>query len=118
MQTMQMSTLKNLMNLRNSISVLIHDKPNKVWCYYIIRHVTEKRRHLLEYVRFPCYELAYRNGDEKRGGGVGIYIRDTIEFKVRSDILKLNDSIEHLRVEIQGRKKTFLVLWACLTNKF
>ena len=50
-------------------------------------------------------DLAYRDRDEKRGGGVGVYIRDTIEFEVCSDILKLDDSIEHLWVEIQGRKK-------------
>ena len=43
-------------------------------------------KHLLEYVRLPGYEFAYRNQDEKRGGDVGIYIRDTIEFKVRCDM--------------------------------
>ena len=46
------------------------------------------------------YEFVYRNRDEKRGGGVGIYTRDMIEFKVNSDISKLDDSIEHLWVEI------------------
>ena len=30
-------------------------------------------KHLLEYVRLPDYEFAYRNRDEKRGGGVEIY---------------------------------------------
>ena len=62
-------------------------------------------KHLLGYARLPGYEFAYRNRDEKRGAGVEIYIRDTIEFKVRSDISKLDDSIEHLWVEIQGKKK-------------
>ena len=71
-------------------------------------------KHLLEYDRLPGYEFAYRNRDEKRGGGVGIYIRDTIEFKVRNGISKLDESIEHLWVEIQGRKKSS----ACLTGVF
>ena len=57
-------------------------------------------KHLLEYVRLPGYEFAYRNRDEKRGDGVGIYTRDTIEFKVCNDILKLDESIEYLWVEI------------------
>ena len=57
-------------------------------------------KHLLEYVRLSGYEFAYRNRDEKRGGGVGIYTRDTIEFKVCNDILKLDESIEYLWVEI------------------
>ena len=56
-------------------------------------------KHLLEYVRLPGYEFAYWNRDEKCGGGVGIYVRDTIEFKVRSDTSKLDDLIEHLWVK-------------------
>ena len=59
-------------------------------------------------------DLAYRDRDEKCGGGAGVYIRDTIEFEVCSDILKLDDSIEHLWVEIQGRKKNS----ACLIGIF
>ena len=59
-------------------------------------------------------DLAYRDRDEKCGGGAGVYIRDTIEFEVCSDILKLDDSIEHLWVEIQGRKK----ISACLIGVF
>ena len=32
-------------------------------------------KHLLEYVNLPGYKFSYRSGDEKRGGGVGIYKR-------------------------------------------
>ena len=42
--------------------------------------------------------------NEKSGGGIRIYIRDTIEFKVDSNISKLDDSIECLWVEIHERK--------------
>ena len=42
--------------------------------------------------------------NEKSGGGIRIYIRDTIEFKVDSNISKLDDSIERLWVEIHERK--------------
>ena len=51
-------------------------------------------KHLLEYVRLPAYKFAYRIRDEKCGGDIGIYIRDTIESKVRNDIWKLDESIE------------------------
>ena len=71
-------------------------------------------KHLLEYVTLPCYEFAYRNRDEKSGGGIRIYIRDTTEFKVGSNISKLDDSIECLWVEIHGRKKNS----ACLIGVF
>ena len=71
-------------------------------------------KHSLGYVRLLDYEFAYRNWDKKRGGGGGIYIRGTIEFKVRSDILKLDDSTEHLWAEIQEKKKNS----ACLIGVF
>ena len=66
------------------------------------------------FTRLPGYEFTYRNRDEKRGEGGGIYIRDAIEFMVRNDISKLDESIEHLWVDIQGRKKNS----ACLIGVF
>ena len=35
-------------------------------------------KHLLEYVSLPGYKFSYRNRDEKRGDGVGVYIKDCI----------------------------------------
>ena len=45
------------------------------------------------------------NIDEKQGGGVGVYIKDYITYKIRNDISSLNDSLEHLGVELKGRNK-------------
>ena len=71
-------------------------------------------KYLLEYFRLHGYEFTYRNRDEKRGGGVEIYIRNTMGFKVRNGISKFNESIGHLRVEIQGKQKNS----ACLIDIF
>ena len=60
-------------------------------------------KHLLEYVNLPGYKFSYRNRDEKRGGGVGVYIKDCITYKIRSDIISLDDSLEQLWVEIKGK---------------
>ena len=38
-------------------------------------------KHLLEYVNLPGYKFCYRNRDEKRGVGVGLYIEDYITCK-------------------------------------
>ena len=62
-------------------------------------------KHLLEYVNLPGYKFSYRNRDEKRGGGVGVYIEDYIAYKIRNDIISLDDSLEHLWVEIKGKNK-------------
>ena len=42
-------------------------------------------KHLLEYVNMPGCKFSYRNGDEKRDGGVGVYIKDCITYKIRND---------------------------------
>ena len=62
-------------------------------------------KHLLEYVSLPGYKFSYRNRDEKRGGGVGAYIEDCITYKIRNDIISLDNSLEHLWVEVKGKNK-------------
>ena len=91
-----------MINQRNSDVVTL----SKMWL--------KNDNHLLEYVRLPGYEFAYQDRDQKRGGSIGIYIRDTIEFRVHNDILKLDVSIERLWVKIQERKKNS----ACLIDLF
>ena len=53
----------------------------------------------------PGYKFSYMNIDEKQGGGVGVYIKDYITYKIRNDIISLNDSLEHLWVELKGKNK-------------
>ena len=62
-------------------------------------------KHLLEYVNLPGYKSSNKNRDEKRGGGVGVYIKDRITYKIRNDKISLDDSLEHLWVEIKGKNK-------------
>ena len=59
-------------------------------------------KHLLEYVNLPGYKFSYRNRDEKRGGGVGVYIKDCITYKIRNDIISIDGSLEHQWVEVIG----------------
>ena len=49
---------------------------------------------LLQYVQIPGYSFCYKNRDERREGGVGIYIKDTIKYKKRQDFGKLEETIE------------------------
>ena len=41
---------------------------------------------LLNFVQIPGYKFSYRNRNERRGGGIGLYIKDSIEYKVRHDL--------------------------------
>jgi len=60
-------------------------------------------KHLLEYVKINGYNFSFKNRDEKRGGGVGVYIRN--------DFNKLDETIEQLWIEIKNKNKksSFLV---------
>ena len=42
--------------------------------------------HLTKYVTTPGYNCLFHNLNAIRGGGVGVYIKDHIKYKRRSDI--------------------------------
>ena len=44
-------------------------------------------------------------GKKIKGGGVGAYVKESIDFKRRTDIEKRYPSMEHLWIEIKGRNK-------------
>ena len=50
---------------------------------------------LLDYVDIPGSNLEYANRDNKRGGGAGVYIKETFTYTERKDIINLDKSIEH-----------------------
>ena len=60
---------------------------------------------LLDYVTLPGYTALFRNREGARGGGVGVYIKDSIQFKRRKDIEMYQPEMEHLWIEIQERNK-------------
>ena len=71
----------------------------------------------LEYIRLPGYELAYQNRDEKRGWGVGIYIRDTLEFKVSDDVEFRWINWTFNRLRFKRERKIVHVLSVYCTNQ-
>ena len=61
--------------------------------------------HLLNYVTIPGYSNIFRNRDDILGGGVGVYLKDAIDFKRRTDIENIEPELEHIWLEIPGRNK-------------
>ena len=61
--------------------------------------------HLLEYVNIPGYSSVFRNRDEFRGGDIGVYLRDIIIYKRRTDIEGIEPETEHIWLEIHGKNK-------------
>ena len=65
---------------------------------------------LLEYVSVPGYSAVFRNRELIKGGGVGAYIHESINFKRRIDIEKRYPDLEHLWLEVPGRNRHSKVL--------
>ena len=58
--------------------------------------------HTIEFVNTPGYKFVSNHRRDKIGGGTGLYIRDSLEYKLCSDcIISDPDTIESLFVEIQ-----------------
>ena len=60
---------------------------------------------LLQHVTIPGYVYAFNHRVKKKCCGVGLYVKETIQFKRRTDIEKRFPTMEHLWFEIPGRNK-------------
>ena len=47
----------------------------------------------------------FRNRENKKGGGVGFYVKDHLSFTLRNDITKMEDSIETIWIKVRGKNK-------------
>ena len=61
------------------------------------------------YVDIPNYEFVGNCRREKRGGGVGLYIRDTIRFKRRIDLDIFCDCVESIFIEVFTKNKKCII---------
>ena len=59
----------------------------------------------MQYVQLPGYVTEFRNRENHRGGGVGMYIEDNIRYKRRKDIEDTQPDLENLWIEVSGRNK-------------
>ena len=50
--------------------------------------------------QIPQYSFCGRNREGKMGGGVGIFIHNTNNFKERLDLIRKSPSMEHISVEL------------------
>jgi exonuclease III len=60
---------------------------------------------LLQHVSIPGYVQAFNNRTTIRGGGVGVYLKESVNFKRRADLEKKYPGMEHLWLEISCRNR-------------
>ena len=71
---------------------------------------------LLDYVSIPGFVTEFRNREGIRGGGVGVYIRENINYKRRRDIENAHPELEHLWTEVPGRNRYSRALGGVIHN--
>ena len=52
--------------------------------YHTFEHTSNiylEVKHLLDHVKMPGYNFAYKNREQKSGGGVGAYVKEELDFK-------------------------------------
>ena len=64
-----------------------------------------ENQNLLDYVELSGYDLYYNNRENKRGGGVAAYVRESLKCKIRKDFCTLDSDIENLWLELQGKNR-------------
>ena len=70
--------------------------------------------HQIAHIQIPGYSFAFKNRGEKRGGGVAVYLREELKYKERTDLMRLEPSVEHIWIEISGKNKNSNVLLGVL----
>ena len=58
-----------------------------------------------DYVQVNRYNTVFENRTGKRGGGIGFYLKEQLQYKVRTDLTRNYTDLEILVVEIRGRNK-------------
>ena len=66
--------------------------------------------HQIAHIQIPGYSFAFKNRGEKRGDGVAVYLREELKYKERTDLMRLEPSVEHIWIEISGKNKNSNVL--------
>ncbi len=63
-----------------------------------------------ELVQIPGYTFTHKQRTSSRGGGVGFYIRNSITYKIVSELSQFTANIfESLTIEAKIGKKTYLL---------
>ena len=71
---------------------------------------------LLDYVSIPGFVTEFLIREGIRGGGVGIYIREIINYKRRRDIENAHPELESLWIEVPGRNNYSRALVGVIYN--
>ena len=69
-----------------------------------------ENQNLLDYVELYGYDLYYNNRENKRGGGLAAYVKESLKCKIRKDFCSLDTEIEIY--DENFKEKTAIVIFS------
>ena len=70
----------------------------------------KNNKHMLECVQIEGYKSEFINTEGRRGGGVGVYIKDCFRYKIPKDIVDFEPDIGHILIDLTYRNKNSSVM--------
>ena len=74
------------------------------------------QQQLLDYVSIPGFVTEFRNREGIRGGGVGVHIKENINYNHLRDIENAHPELEHLWIEVSARNNYSRALVGVIYN--
>ena len=74
----------------------------------------KNNNHVLEYVQSDSYNSEFISKEARKGGGVGVYVKDYFKYKIPKYIINPEPDTEHIRIELTCRNKNSSVLVGAL----
>ena len=71
-------------------------------------------KHMIDYVQIEGYNTEFRHRQGRRGGGVGLFIKEDLKNKIRRDISNIEPDLEQLWVELTFKNKNSSILLGVL----
>ena len=64
-----------------------------------------ENQNLLDYMELSGYDLYYNNRENKHGGVVAAYVRESLKCKIRKGFWSLDTDIKHLWLELHRKNR-------------
>ena len=78
-------------------------------------------KHVIDYVQIEGYNTEFRQRQGRRRGGVGLFIKEDLRYKIRRDISNIESDLEQLWVELTFKNKNSSILlasWSFISGQF
>ena len=100
---------QSLCSTFDEFSVFLH-----TYCFDILalsETWLKNNKHMLEYVQIEGYNSEFINREGRTGGGVGLYVKECLKYKVGKDTFNFETDVGHIWIELPIETKIHQFWW-------